>query len=249
MIYELEWVRLEGYEVLEDIFFIDYIFLEILFIIYLKKNIRDGMFIEVDQNLLKYVDINKDYWFCYLVKIGGLFIFIYFYRDFMEYGIMLCNLFEMVRSEEIRGRKLDIVYVFGVKDEGEEFKIVFYDDEKNNIMFGYINYLEKIDYFGYIKKMILIFYNLIMIKRGFLLIYGFMVNILFKSGDVVNVVIMGDSGVGKLESLEVFRSLSEDYILDMIIIFDDMGIFKIEDGLINGYGIEIGVFVRLDDLD
>lgn len=60
---------------------------------------------------------------------------------------------------------------------------------------------------------------------------------------------MGDSGAGKSESLEAFRSLSEDYISDMTIIFDDMGTFKIEDGLINGYGTEIGAFVRLDDLD
>lgn len=249
MIHELEWARPEGYEALEDIPFIDHILLETPFITYPKKNTRDGMFTEVDQNPLKYADINKDHWFCYPAKIGGLLTFIYFHRDFMEHGITLCNLFEMARSEETRGRKPDIVYVFGAKDEGEEFKTVFYDDEKNNIMLGYINHSEKIDYFGYIKKMTLTLYNLIMIKRGFLPIHGSMVNILLKSGDVANVVIMGDSGAGKSESLEAFRSLSEDYISDMTIIFDDMGTFKIEDGLINGYGTEIGAFVRLDDLD
>lgn len=249
MIHELEWARPEGYEALEDIPFIDHILLETPFITYPKKNTRDGMFTEVDQNPLKYADINKDHWFCYPAKIGGLLTFIYFHRDFMEHGITLCNLFEMARSEETRGRKPDIVYVFGAKDEGEELKTVFYDDEKNNIMLGYINHSEKIDYFGYIKKMTLTLYNLIMIKRGFLPIHGSMVNILLKSGDVANVVIMGDSGAGKSESLEAFRSLSEDYISDMTIIFDDMGTFKIEDGVINGYGTEIGAFVRLDDLD
>ena len=35
----------------------------------------------------------------------------------------------------------------------------------------------------------------------------------------------------------------------MTIIFDDMGTFKLEDGVIKGYGTEIGAFVRLDDLD
>ncbi|AGX42274.1 phosphoenolpyruvate carboxykinase (ATP) [Clostridium saccharobutylicum] len=249
MIHELEWARPEGYEALEDIPFIDHILLETPFITYPKKNTRDGMFAEVDQNPLKYADINKDHWFCYPAKIGGLLTFIYFHRDFMEHGITLCNLFEMARTEETRGRKPDIVYVFGAKDEGEELKTVFYDDEKNNIMLGYINHSEKIDYFGYIKKMTLTLYNLIMIKRGFLPIHGSMVNILLKSGDVANVVIMGDSGAGKSESLEAFRSLSEDYISDMTIIFDDMGTFKIEDGVINGYGTEIGAFVRLDDLD
>ena len=97
--------------------------------------------------------------------------------------------------------------------------------------------------------MTLTLYNLLMIKRGYLPIHGSMVNVLLKSGEEANVVIMGDSGAGKSESLEAFRSLSEDYISDMTIIFDDMGTFKIEDGNIIGYGTEIGAFVRLDDLD
>ena len=249
MIHEMEWVRPVGYEVLEEVPFIDNILLETPFITYPKKNTRDGMFTEVDYNPLKHAQINKDHWFCYPAKIGGLLAFIYFHRDFMEHGITLCNLFEMARSEETRGRKPDIVYVYGAKDDGEELKTVFYDDKKNDIMLGYVSHSEKIDYFGYLKKMTLTLYNLIMIKRGFLPIHGSMVNILLKSGDVANVVIMGDSGAGKSESLEAFRSLSEDYISDMTIIFDDMGTFKIEDGVINGYGTEIGAFVRLDDLD
>ena len=97
--------------------------------------------------------------------------------------------------------------------------------------------------------MTLTLYNLLMIKKGYLPIHGSMVNVLLKSGDEANVVIMGDSGAGKSESIEAFRSLSEDYISDMTIIFDDMGTFKLEDGNIIGYGTEIGAFVRLDDLD
>ena len=249
MIHEMEWARPEGYESLEDIPFIDKILLETPFITYPKRNTRDGMFTEIDYNPLKYAQINKEHWFCYPAKIGGMLIFIYFHRDFMEHGITLCNLFEMARSEETRGRKPEMIYVFGAKDDGEELQTVFYDDKKNDIMLGYVNHSEKIDYFGYMKKMTLTLYNLLMIKRGYLPIHGSMVNIVLKSGDVANVVIMGDSGAGKSESLEAFRSLSEDYISDMTIIFDDMGTFKIEDGVIKGYGTEIGAFVRLDDLD
>ena len=249
MIHEMEWARPEGYELLEDIPFIDKILLETPFITYPKRNTRDGMFTEIDYNPLKYAQINKEHWFCYPAKIGGMLIFIYFHRDFMEHGITLCNLFEMARSEETRGRKPEMIYVFGAKDDGGELQTVFYDDKKNDIMLGYVNHSEKIDYFGYMKKMTLTLYNLLMIKRGYLPIHGSMVNIVLKSGDVANVVIMGDSGAGKSESLEAFRSLSEDYISDMTIIFDDMGTFKIEDGVIKGYGTEIGAFVRLDDLD
>ena len=249
MIHEMEWVRPNGYEILDEVPFIDHILLETPFITYPKKNTRDGMFVEVKYNPLKYAQINKEHWFCYPAKIGGLLAFIYFHRDFMEHGVSLCNLFEMARSEETRGRKPDIIYVFGAKDNDEELKTVFYDDVANDIMLGYVSHSEKIDYFGYIKKMTLTLYNLIMIKREFLPIHGSMVNIILKSGDEANVVIMGDSGAGKSESLEAFRSLSEDYISDMTIIFDDMGTFKLEEGIIKGYGTEIGAFVRLDDLD
>ena len=247
MINKLLWPIPNGYESLEDVNFIDCILLEPPFITYPKKNTRNGMFSEVYDNPLKYAHINKDHWFCYPAKFGELIAYVYFHRDFMNHGITLCNLFEMAKREECRGRRPDIVYVFGIND-GEDLKTVFYDDEENNIMLGYINYSEEIDYFGYMKKMILTLHNLIMIKRGNLPIHGAMVNIQMKNGKEANVVIMGDSGAGKSESLEAFRALSEEHVSNMSIIFDDMGTFKEKDGHIYGYGTEIGAFVRLDDL-
>ena len=247
MINKLLWPIPKGYELLEDINFIDCILLEPPFITYPKKNTRNGMFSEVYNNPLKYTHINKDHWFCYPAKVGELIAYIYFHRDFMNHGITLCNLFEMATREECRGRRPDIVYVFGIND-GEDLKTVFYDDEENNIMLGYVNYSDEIDYFGYMKKMILTLHNLIMIKRGYLPIHGAMVNVQMKNGKEANVVIMGDSGAGKSESLEAFRTLSEEYISNMNIIFDDMGTFKEINGEIYGYGTEIGAFVRLDDL-
>ena len=247
MINKLLWPIPNGYELLEDINFIDCILLEPPFITYPKKNTRNGMFSEVYNNPLKYTHINKDHWFCYPAKVGELIAYIYFHRDFMNHGITLCNLFEMATREECRGRRPDIVYVFGIND-GEDLKTVFYDDEENNIMLGYVNYSDEIDYFGYMKKMILTLHNLIMIKRGYLPIHGAMVNVQMKNGKEANVVIMGDSGAGKSESLEAFRTLSEEYISNMNIIFDDMGTFKEINGEIYGYGTEIGAFVRLDDL-
>ena len=247
MINKLLWPIPRGYEILEDINFIDCILLEPPFITYPKKNTRNGMFTEVQENPLKYTHINKDHWFCCPIKVGELIAYVYFHRDYMNHGITLCNLFEVATKEECRGRRPDIIYVFGIND-GEELKTVFYDDDENNIMLGYVNYSEEIDYFGYMKKMILTLHNLIMIKRGNLPIHGAMVNIQMKNGKNANVVIMGDSGAGKSESLEAFRTMSEEYISNMNVIFDDMGTFKNIDGKIYAYGTEIGAFVRLDDL-
>ena len=247
MINKLLWPIPRGYEILEDINFIDCILLEPPFITYPKKNTRNGMFTEVQENPLKYTHINKDHWFCCPIKVGELIAYVYFHRDYMNHGITLCNLFEVATKEECRGRRPDIIYVFGIND-GEELKTVFYDDDENNIMLGYVNYSEEIDYFGYMKKMILTLHNLIMIKRGNLPIHGAMLNIQMKNGKHANVVIMGDSGAGKSESLEAFRTMSEEYISNMTVIFDDMGTFKEINGEVYGYGTEIGAFVRLDDL-
>jgi len=245
------WPCPYDYEILEEIPFINTIILEAPFITYPKKNTRDGFFQETFKNPLSNCYINKDHWFCYPAKVGELLAYIYFHRDLMAHGVTLCNLFEMAKEEDCRGKKPDIIYVFGAKDDNNEVRTLFYDDEKNGIMLGYVSYGEAIDYFGYMKKMTLTLHNLIMIKRGYLPIHGAMVNVVMKNGKSANVVIMGDSGAGKSESLEAFRSLSEDYISDMTIVFDDMGFIKPMNngGRPMAYGTEIGAFVRLDDLD
>ena len=86
-------------------------------------------------------------------------------------------------------------------------------------------------------------------KRGFLPIHGAGVNVVLQNGKSANIVILGDSGAGKSESIEAFRSLAKEYIRDMTVIFDDMGSFRLNGNDVYAYGTEIGAFVRLDDLD
>lgn len=244
------WNIPEEYAILKDIPFVTSMLINAPFISYPKKNTRKGYFEETYENPLESATINKDHFFCYPAKVGSFLAYIYFHRDFMSHGITLCNLFEMAREEEYAGVKPDIIYVFGARDKDNVVKTLFYDDNKNNIMLGYVSYGDEIDYFGYMKKMTLTLHNLLMIKKGNLPIHGAMVNIVMKNGKSANVVIVGDSGAGKSESLEAFRGLSEDYISDMTIVFDDMGTIKLnEHGKPLAYGTEIGAFVRLDDLD
>ncbi|SHH39999.1 phosphoenolpyruvate carboxykinase [Clostridium grantii] len=245
-----KWPMPTSYTLLKDIPFIESIVISPPFITYPKKNTRNGIFNEVFENPLTGVEIDEDHWFCYPAKVGELLAYIYFHRDLMAHGVTLCNLFEMATVNEYKNKKPDLVYVYGCKDNCEEVTTVFYDDKENDIMLGYANYSDDVDYFGYMKKMMLTLHNLIMIKRGFLPIHGAMVNIVTKNGNSSNIIIMGDSGAGKSESLEAFRRLSEDYISEMTIIFDDMGTVKLDgDNKPMGYGTEIGAFVRLDDLD
>lgn len=246
---EASWELPKGYEQLKDISFIESVVLRPPFINYPKKNTRVGVYEEVYTNPLSDISIKSEHWFCFPAKIGKSLTYVYFHRDFLNQGVALCNLFELAKIEEYAGKKPDLLYVYGVKNGQDEKDTNFFYDKKNDIYVGYANHCDDIDYFGYMKKMLLTIHNVKMIDNKQLPIHGAMVNIVMKNGKEANVVIIGDSGAGKSESLEAFRQLSEQNLKEIKIIFDDMGTFAIEDGKVVGFGTEIGAFVRLDDLD
>ena len=247
---DVSWNCPVEYKGLASIPFISTVVFQPPYISYTKRNTRDGIFQEHQQNPLVNIVLNEDDWFVFPAKVGNMLTFVYFHKDFMVHGIGLANLFELATETEYIGKKPDMIYVFGYPDGYEEKRTFYYKDKKNDILIGYANYCDDIDYFGYMKKMLLTSHNVKQIDTGSLPIHGAMVNIVLRNGKESNIIIMGDSGAGKSESLEAFRTLNENYIRHMRVIFDDMGYLKKEkDGTIKAYGTEIGAFVRVDDLD
>ena len=217
------------------------------FISYSAKNKRTGTYPEAKKNPMDRIRDNfvaNDY-YCYAAKVGSALAYIYFHRDYMAHGITIGNLFEFVPLAACKNKKPDILYVFGGEYDGES---EFYYDKKNDIYVGLAPHNDSIDYFGYMKKMLLTLYNTKMIDNGHLPIHGACVHITLKDGRTKNVVIMGDSGAGKSESLEALSEMAGDDISSQLTIFDDMGTFKVEDGKVVAYGTEIGAFVRTDDM-
>lgn len=247
---DVNWNCPVEYKGLTAIPFISTVVFHPPYISYTKRNTRDGIFQENSQNPIKNIVLNEDDWFVFPVKVGSMLTFVYFHKDFMVHGVGLSNLFELATETEYIGKKPDMIYVFGYPDGHEEKRTFYYKDKKNDILIGYANYCDDIDYFGYMKKMLLTLHNVKQIENKRLPIHGAMVNIVLRNGKESNIIIVGDSGAGKSESLEAFRTLNENYIRHMRIIFDDMGYLKKEDdGTIKAYGTEIGAFVRVDDLD
>jgi energy-coupling factor transporter ATP-binding protein EcfA2 len=136
-----------------------------------------------------------------------------------------------------------------VLDGLSKYSTVFYDDEENGIFVGAIPNRPEFGYFGYLKKMILTLHNSIVMKSGNMPFHGAMIKILLQGNKEATILMMGDTGAGKSETLEAFRVLGEKDIRELTIIADDMGSIELDaKDCPVGYGTEIGAFLRLDDL-
>ena len=235
------------YKLLDSIDFVETQILRTPFIAHSKANTRQGIFKETHAFALDESPLTQRHFVCFPIKIGLSLAFVYVHRAFYHHGVSLANLFEPATKDEYLNEKPDLIYVYG--DTLKQYDCTYYHDEKNAIYFGYVNRDRKNDYFGYMKKMLLTLHNVSMIDKGHLPIHGAMVKIILKNNDEKNIVIIGDSGAGKSESLEAMRDIAEGRIKQMKTIFDDMGTFYLEEDTVVATGTETGAFIRLDDLE
>jgi hypothetical protein len=214
-------------------------------------NKRTGSFIRVQENPMERVTVDASDWLCYPARVGDLLILVYFHNTFFELGFSLCNLFEIADDVDLQHAP-DAVYVFGDPTDAlvgiAEMPTVFHDDAANGLLVAAVPNRKEYGYFGYLKKMVLTLHNVIKMKSGRLPFHGALLSIQLKGGKTANVLLMGDTGAGKSESIEALRGMGDAEIRDLSIVADDMGSLELrEDGVI-AYGTEIGAFLRLDDL-
>jgi len=236
-----------NYRTIQNVPFITKIVTSPPFIINSKSNTRTGLFEPIDHNPLKDLNINKEHYLAFPIKVGPLTAFVYIHRDYTHQGIALSNLFQFASYEEFKDKNPDLIYVYGIKED--EYDCKYYYDNDEDIFVGFVTRSVKNDYFGYLKKMLLTLHNVKMINKGFLPIHGAMVKIKLANNTSKNVAIIGDSGAGKSETLEALRVVGDNHIKKMEIVFDDMGTFKLDNNNVYANGTETGAFVRLDDLD
>ena len=215
-------------------------------------NKRTGKFERIMSNPLEQIEITPHEWLCYPAKVGPLLILVYVHEKFFELGLSLCNLFELADDNFLK-RQVDAVYLFGVPgnvlDLLAPMPTVFYDDLENNLITAACPNKDQFGYFGYLKKMILTLHNIKVMQQGKLPYHGAMVKIATKDNRSRTLLIIGDTGAGKSETLEALRIIGDNHIEEMVIIADDMGSLELDpEGGVLGYGTEVGAFVRLDDL-
>jgi hypothetical protein len=241
------WTTKKMFEPLQNANFIASLLVRPPFMIYSKANTRSGLFKEGKKHPLKHIKFDKSNYFVYPIMVGPCLTYVYFHKTFLHHGVALCNLFEPAHYEQFKDKKPDIIYLCGIEEA--EFDATYFYDQEEDIYIGTLELKDTNDYFGYMKKMLLTMHNVYMIDRGHLPIHGAMVNCTLKNGKEKNIVVIGDSGAGKSETLEALRVIGSQYIKSMRVIYDDMGTFMIKNNNMVSFGTEIGAFVRLDDLD
>ena len=244
---DYKWQIPAGYENLKNISFINAVMLRTPLLLHTLSNKRMGTFIECETSPLHEFSGDKNTWMCYPCKVGSLLAYVYFHQEFIFTVLGLANLFEMASEEECRNRKPDLIVLYGNEDGKED--TVFHHDAKENIWIGKISHFPDMDYFGYMKKITLTLHNLAMIDKGWLPLHGAMVILTLANQEEKGIILIGDSGAGKSETIEALQKLNHPEILAMKIIFDDMGTLHLEESNFVAQGTEVGAFIRLDDLD
>jgi len=219
-------------------------------IFYTQSNKREGIFPVKDKRILQKIYLASDEWFAIPLKVGRLLSIVYVQKEYMALGAGLFNLFEMATPEEFTKQKPDSVVFFGLDesifDEDEKLGFVTKEDD---VYYGLIPDLAQIDYFGYMKKILLTLHNVIQIEMKALPIHGAFAKIRVGGRKSANIMLIGDSGAGKSETLEAINKLPREMACDFDILIDDMGSLHFnKEGELMAVGTEVGAFVRLDDL-
>ena len=232
----------QPYQKLNDIRFISRVAFKTPFVVYSSSNTRKGVFPILKENPMDKLNINKEKWYAYPALVGNSNIYVYFEERYISLALSLSNLFE--HNSKFYCEKPDGIILFGANTEDG-----IYFDKENNTYVASLQYRDEIDYFGYMKKIILTVHNIKMINEHKVPIHGAGVTIKLKNGNKKNVILLGDSGAGKSEVLETLRNIGANYIDDMQTIYDDMGTLEIVNNEVYTYGTEIGAFVRTNDLE
>ncbi|HMF33675.1 MAG TPA: hypothetical protein VKK79_19785 [Candidatus Lokiarchaeia archaeon] len=262
------------YEKLKGIHTIRQILLYMPLILDPPANKRDGYALRIHENPLDIIDIDEDEWVCFPVKVADLLILCYIHEKFFDLGFSMCNLFELATKDELNN-KPNAIFLYGVpcpdqkvlykysdpetreqyldKLEPDEKNMkwpqVFYEDAENDVLVAAIPNDNTFGYFGYLKKMVLTLHNVKKMHHDLMPFHGAYSKLILTGDREFKVLMMGDTGAGKSETLEAFRQLAKEHIQDLIILADDMGSIKVfPDGQVKAFGSEIGAFVRLDDL-
>ncbi|MBR5048888.1 MAG: hypothetical protein IKX74_04540 [Erysipelotrichaceae bacterium] len=205
----------------------------------------------LDENPLDSFSLDIRDFFCLPLKVGDLLCLTCFHKDYLAQAICLVNMFELAEETDCLSRTPDLICLFGLTGEGA--RSGFYHDADNGIHLAALSSGNCDGSFSVIKDAILTLHNLAQLDRGRLPVRGSMMEIYFRDDTRKSLLLIGDMGAGKSETIEALMELSNELRTDrsvrrVEVVFDDMGTLRIADSRIVARGSETGGLERLDDL-
>ncbi|MFA7686107.1 MAG: hypothetical protein WCX95_04905, partial [Candidatus Gracilibacteria bacterium] len=203
----------------------------------------------------------KDY-VCKMVQIGPVRTLLVMNRSYTHYMAEEMRLFPQfdLSPEDIGSLDMEAISFMGIprKAMGDDYKVGYYMEEDQNgkqIPVSWVDAEKFTDYVGYLKKPLLTVANEKIKESGGMPVHGSAFTIVFKNGLRKTLVIGGDSGTGKSETIiamieqaikEEGKGMSVEGI-DMLA-GDMLSMYEGEDDQMYMLGTEEGDFMRMSDI-
>jgi hypothetical protein len=203
----------------------------------------------------------KDY-ICKMVQVGPVKTLLVMHRSYSHYMAEEMRLFPQfdLSPEEIGSLEFDTISLMGIprKAMGDDYKVGYYMEEDasgKKIPVSWVDAEKLTDYVGYLKKPLLTIANEKVKESGGMPVHGSAFTIVFKNGLRKTLVIGGDSGAGKSETIiaMIEQAIAEEGSakdvegIDMLA-GDMLSMYEGEDNQMYMMGTEEGDFMRMSDI-
>ncbi len=203
----------------------------------------------------------KDY-VCKMVQVGPTRLMLIMHRSYSHYLVEELRLFPQydVSLEEMKNLKPDAISFLGIpsKTVGEDYRIGYFLDEDSSgtaLPVSWVDAENITDYMGYLKKPVLTVANERVKAVGGLPVHGSALTITAKNGLRKTVVMGGDSGTGKSETIiamsnQIIGGMGGAQNIESVELLsgDMLSLFQGDDGEMYMLGTESGDFMRLTDI-
>ncbi len=225
------------------------------------KNAPEKRFFQ--ERLEKFAEVMnpKDY-IMKMVQIGGTKVLLVMNRSYSHYMVEELRLFPQtdLTPAEMANCKPDAVSFLGLptKVMGEDYRIGYFMDEDNNgatIPVSWVDAESITDYMGYLKKPVLTVANEKVREKEMMPVHGSAFSIIFKNGLRKTMVMAGDSGTGKSETIIAMieqiitnQGLASQLEGIEFLSGDMLSMFEGNDEQMYMLGTEQGDFMRMTDI-
>lgn len=197
-----------------------------------------------------------------MVQVGGTKVLLVMNRAYSHYMVEELRLFPQtdLTPEDLASCKPDCVSFLGLPTKvfGEDYRIGYFFDEDSDgktVPVSWVDAESITDYMGYLKKPILTVANEKVREKEMMPVHGSAFSIVFKNGLRKTIVMGGDSGTGKSETIIAMMEqiIKNEGLASQVegiefLSGDMLSMFEGNDGQMYMLGTEEGDFMRMTDI-